>query len=68
MPGRGVELGTTYVCGIHGRLSIPVWVDGEKRIQHAGPSDHDWCGSQRLIERQVREVDRETVLAALKPL
>ena len=65
MPGRTVELGTSYICGIHGRLAIPVWVEGEKRIRHAGTCDTDWCGSERLTERVVREVNRQTVLAAL---
>ena len=65
MGGREPELGTTWKCGQHGRLAIPVLYEGEPRIRHAGACDTDWCRSQRLIERQVREVARETVLAAL---
>ncbi len=41
MPRSEPALGTTWKCGIHGRLSIPVWVEGEKRIRHAGPGDHE---------------------------
>ena len=65
MPRSEPALGTTWKCGIHGRLSVPVLFDGEKRIRHAGTNDTDWCGSQRLIERQVREVGRDEVLASL---
>ncbi len=65
MPRSEPALGTTWKCGIHGRLSIPVWVEGEKRIRHAGPGDHDWCPSQRLRERVVSDVSRDEVLATL---
>ena len=65
MPRSEPALGTTWKCGQHGRLAIPVWVEGEKRIRHAGTCDTDWCGSERLTERVVREVNRQTVLAAL---
>ena len=55
--------GTTFLCGQHRKLSVPVLYDGEPRIRHVG--DKDWCPSQRFTERVVREVDRETVLAQL---
>ena len=65
MPRNEPEPGTTWKCGIHRRLAIPVLYDGEKRIRHAGANDTDWCGSQVLTERQVREVSRDEVLATL---
>ena len=65
MPRSEPALGTTWKCGQHGRLAIPVLFEGEPRIRHAGPSDHDWCGSQVLTERVVREVSRDEVLASL---
>ncbi len=63
--GRAPQPGITFICGTHGRLSVPALYDGEARMRHAGAGDHDWCFSARFTERQVREVDRETALAAL---
>ena len=63
MPGKTPQLGTTYLCGTHGRLTVPVRFGEEARMRHAGSGDHAWCGSERFTERRVREVDRETALA-----
>ena len=65
MPGRTLEPGTTYICGTHHRLTVPVRFGGGARMRHAGSGDHAWCGSERFTERTVREVDRETALGAL---
>ena len=65
MPGKTPQLGTTWLCGTHNRLVVPVWFEGEKRMRHAGTGDHAWCGSARFTQRVVLEVDRETALAAL---
>ena len=63
--GRAPQPGTSWICGAHNRLSVPAWWNGEKRMRHAGPGDRDWCFCKRFTERVVREVDRETALAAL---
>ena len=34
---RGPELGTTYLCRSHNRLTIPVLEEGEDRMRHSGP-------------------------------
>jgi hypothetical protein len=60
-----IEYGTTWICGSHRRLATPVRCNGEDRVRHSGPGDQDWCGSQRFTQRDVSEVDRGTVLAAL---
>ena len=63
--GKTPQLGTTYICS-HGRVSIPVWYQGKKRMRHNGPRDKDICeGCERFIERTARMVDLETALASL---
>jgi hypothetical protein len=63
--GKASEPGTTYLCGTHGRLTVPVWQEGEKRMRHSTAGDGDWCFSQRYTRRVVEEVDRAEVLASL---
>ena len=63
--GKAPELGISYICGTHGRVSVAVQYEGETRMQHSGSGDRAWCASERFTQRVVREVDRETALSSL---
>ena len=44
MPRSEPALGTTWKCGQHGRLAIPVWFEGEKRIRTPDPATTTGAG------------------------